>query len=97
MGLLSDALEMGSGKIVVVLYCRAGNHRSVACHVILQHLLQATILPNWTLERSLHCSEEIWHQRLCRVCPTCNSHNEVRSRALLESRNRWRMLANDDL
>ena len=97
MGLLSDEMEMGSGSIVVVLYCVAGNHRSVGCSVILQHLLQATIVPDWKLERSLHCSEEIWRQRLCRVCPTCNASNEIRSRALLDCRNRWRMLANDDV
>ena len=104
MTLLSKAMESaGDGvpgarsQVVVVLYCKAGNHRSVACHTILQHLLQATHTPGWELDLSLHCSKEIWRQRLCNVCNKCDEAHDTRTAALAKSRKVWRMRANDDV
>ena len=97
MSLCSDAMELGHKDIVVVMYCKAGNHRSVACQAIVQHLLQATILDKWTIERSVHCSREVWRQRLCNICRTCEAPHEERTQALAAARLVWRMTASDDL
>jgi hypothetical protein len=92
LGVRVAAAAADAGDVTVVMYCRAGCHRSVAASVIWRHVLEATS-QRWHLSDTVHLSREIWQQRKCGPCSRCAAKSEVRSAALARARQVWREIA----
>jgi hypothetical protein len=84
-------------SLAVVLWCKAGNHRSVAAATVMQHLLQATVMSVRLIAPPHHCSRRVWREHLCDMCDTCAQPNSARNLALRQARQVWRELANDEI
>ena len=81
--------EAAAGStVVIVCYCAAGRHRSVACALIASHLFEVTTgMP--VPETVDHACRHHW-ARLCGPqCQWCTGQHEVRDAALKKAREQW--------
>ena len=79
--------------VAVVTYCNSGSHRSVAGCLILEHLLQATVLPGWSVRDTVHTCKRVWAQRRCGMCQTCSEQTDDKDKVFKTCRQVWRELA----
>ena len=80
------------GRIVVVVYCRKGVHRSVAFGYITRCLLaessrEVEMLP------SHHASRRIWCTDYCGECESCRMRTGERTDAITHAKRVWRTLS----
>ena len=79
------------GRILVVVYCRKGVHRSVAFGYVSRCLLaecprEVEMLP------SHHASERIWHRDYCGERESCRTPTAERSDAITRASRVWHSL-----
>ena len=63
---------MAKPRLMVAMYCRAGDHRSVGIGELLCAALQQETLVE--APPVLHLCEFLWYRRHCRHCAQCRAH-----------------------
>ena len=80
------------GRLVLVVYCRKGVHRSVAFGHVAWELLKASpreveLLPTY------HASEHLWAMIYCGECRQCRATSSVRDEAITGAMRVWRPMS----
>ena len=97
LGDLASDLEIaaqclrGAGRILVVVYCRKGVHRSVAFGHVIRCLLADN--PRVEMLPSHHASQRIWRTDYCGECVSCRRATTPRSDAICRALRVWRTLS----
>ena len=86
---LCEALDTDLDTVVLALYCKGGNHRSVACATVLEHLLQATNTSVRMYAILAHLSKPMWQRHRCGQCVECRGRHPDRDAALAAARGLW--------
>jgi hypothetical protein len=84
----AEVARSGHVEVGVALFCRAGKHRSVACAIILAHILGAV---GWSCLGPRHLSRGSWGRRCCLgQCADCLASPPALQSALDAALQVWR-------